>query len=91
MVNDTHQGYAQVRATAGIWDAAGRGLLRWQWSGSLAADSPTVCLGRLSFRPEQAGRYRLRLNLDWGADSLDNEYPIVVRERAGRRAEGTDR
>ncbi len=78
VLNDAHQGYAPVRAWAGLYGPEGDLLEEHSWTFSLPADSPAIRVGEVSFRPERAGEHRLDLALDWGEGSLENRYEISV-------------
>jgi beta-mannosidase len=77
-VNDAHRAYAQVRAAAEVRDEGGSPLLRREWALSLPADSRALEVGRLALPVPRAGRYTVRLELDWGEGTLENVYEVVV-------------
>lgn len=83
VVNDAHQAYPQVRAEAEVQDQSGAPLLRREWSLSLPADSQALEVGRLALPLPRAGRYTVRLELDWREGELENVYEVIVIDHQG--------
>ncbi|MGE5554219.1 MAG: glycosyl hydrolase 2 galactose-binding domain-containing protein [Betaproteobacteria bacterium] len=85
LTSDSPKSYPKVEVRARVTGPAGEKLAEGLFESRLPADARAFSVGAVDFMPRIPGKYRVTLDLEYGAQTFRNAYEVFVSERPPAR------